>query len=147
MSDSTENETSRNSNNGLAYVHRDGAIFAKIWRNQSEKGDVFYSTTVGKTYTDKQTGEPRDTSNLHKSELLRAQFLIGEAYRTIGQMQELGVEPEHLKPTITQQHSPVSREQTAWLNAPEQSAPNTSVATNGVAMQNETEKSRSPEVE
>lgn len=91
--------------NPPVYVHRDGSVFAKVWENLSDDGRAFYNVTVGKTYTDPNTGKPCDSNNLQKNDLLKAQFLMGEAYRTVGQMQGMQVRPEHTKPPIVQDHT------------------------------------------
>lgn len=61
-----------------AQTLRDGALFAKIWRNSSEKG-TFYSVQLGRTYSDDQ-GNPHDSGSFSNSELLRIARLAQIAY-------------------------------------------------------------------
>ncbi len=61
-----------------AQTLRDGALFAKIWRNSSEKG-AFYSVQLGRTYSDDQ-GNPHESGSFSNSELLRIARLAQIAY-------------------------------------------------------------------
>ena len=67
-------------NNGNAPIHtiRDGAVSAKIWRNEVEAQPLpFYSVTFQRTYTDKATQQVRE-----KGEDIRS--LIWEILRVTG---------------------------------------------------------------
>lgn len=57
---------------------RDGALFAKIWKNPSENG-FRYSVQLGRVYSDEQ-GNLHDTSSFSGSELLRIARLSQVAY-------------------------------------------------------------------
>jgi len=90
MTDATQNtpQAQQAEANGPIYTHWDGPLFAKIWENESDKGGVYHNVTLGKLYTHKPTGETRETGNLQKPDLPRVQYLLGESYRTINQMQQ-----------------------------------------------------------
>lgn len=66
-------------------THRDGAVFAKVWRNEREGGEPFYSVTLGRTYSDPESGEVRESRSFSGTDILKAQAQLGEAYRTITQ--------------------------------------------------------------
>ena len=70
--------SSTNPNTPPANTLRDGALFAKIWRNTSEKG-TFYSVQLGRTYSDDQ-GNLRDSGSFSNGELLRIARLTQIAY-------------------------------------------------------------------
>lgn len=72
----------------LVATHRDGAVAVKVWRNFSNEGEAYYSLTVGRTYTDRETGEPRETHSLQGADILKAQALLGDGYRTIIQQRQ-----------------------------------------------------------
>lgn len=61
-----------------AQTLRDGALFAKIWRNTSEKG-TFYSVQLGRTFTDGQ-GQIQSSDSFSNGELLRIARLAQVAY-------------------------------------------------------------------
>ena len=65
-------------------THRDGAVFVKVWRNEHENGAI-YNATIGRTYTDKETGEIRESRSLSGDDILKVQPLLGKAYETISQ--------------------------------------------------------------
>lgn len=58
-------------------VH-DGAVRAKIWRNEGENG-VFFSTTLSRLYTDSE-GEVQETNSFAGTDLLKASEAAREAY-------------------------------------------------------------------
>lgn len=66
-------------------THRDGALFVKVWKNDREHGNPVYSATIGRTYTDKETGELRESRSLSGNDILKLQPLLGKAYETISQ--------------------------------------------------------------
>jgi hypothetical protein len=70
--------SSTNQTTPPAQTLRDGALFAKIWRNSSEKG-TFYSVQLGRTYSDDQ-GNLHDSGSFSNSELLRIARLAQIAY-------------------------------------------------------------------
>jgi len=116
-------------------THSDGAVFAKVWENQSQKGGVYYNVTSGKYYTDPKSGETRVTHNLQKSDLPKMQFVMGEAYRSISLLQQ----------NIKQENAQEQQNQ-AWLNAPEKQATPSQSPQNGTALHIENGRSQSPEM-
>lgn len=73
---------------------RDGQTFIKIWRNRLPSGDPIYSSTIGYTYTDKQTGKPRDSYSLRDSDLLKLPDLSSRARTSIRHFREADRNPE-----------------------------------------------------
>lgn len=69
--------------NGPMATHKDGALSIKVWRNVSQKGDVYYNTTVQRSYKDAQSDEWRETNNLRPDDLLKVPHLSQEAYQSI----------------------------------------------------------------
>ena len=65
-------------------THRDSAVFVKVWKNEHE-GRAIYNATIGRTYTDKETGEIRESRSLSGNDILKLQPLLGKAYETISQ--------------------------------------------------------------
>lgn len=110
-------------------VLNDGSVVAKIWRNESEKGGVFYNVTLGKLYTDKQSGETRETSSLQKQDLLSAQFLLRECYGKISELQ--------------QQHR--NTENRNWLEPPNQAEKPSGNEPDGSAPHIENGRGRTPD--
>ncbi len=64
-------------------VHRDGAVSTKVWPHVSKQGNVFYTTTLQKTFTDPATGKPRETRSLNEKDLLKVPRLTEQAYDSI----------------------------------------------------------------
>ncbi|MEM9668629.1 MAG: hypothetical protein AAF950_06855 [Pseudomonadota bacterium] len=62
---------------------RDGQTFIKIWRNHLPSGDPIYASKVGYTYTDKQTGKPRDSYSLRDIDLAKMPDLSSRARASI----------------------------------------------------------------
>lgn len=71
--------------NPPVYTHRDGALSAKVWRNETHDGRPFYSVTFARTYTDPETDELRESRSFQQTDVLKIQRLAGQAYQTIGQ--------------------------------------------------------------
>jgi len=76
---------STNRKNAPVATHRDGQTFTKVWGNQNDEGQLRYTTTIGYTYTDKESGEPRESRNLRDSDLLRLPHLATLARDSIRQ--------------------------------------------------------------
>ncbi|MBB4123959.1 hypothetical protein [Martelella radicis] len=63
---------------------RDGAVSAKVWRNDAGDGKAFYAVTFQRVYTDPTTGAVAEARSFQGTELLKLQRLASEAYRAIG---------------------------------------------------------------
>lgn len=87
---STENQGGKNA---PVHTHRDGSVFAKVWENQSSEGRTFHTVTLGKTYTDAD-GNPRETQGFNGVDLLKAQQLSQDAYRTVQHLRQAQVAQE-----------------------------------------------------
>lgn len=74
---------------------RDGAVSLKIWENFSKEGRPFYNVTIGRTYTDKATGQARETTSLHTNDLDKLFYLSTEAKRIIGMVTERNAEMKY----------------------------------------------------
>ena len=61
---------------------RDGALKATIWRNQGKDGD-FYTTTLSRTYQDKETGQYRDSHSFASNEMLRVAELSRRSHNRV----------------------------------------------------------------
>lgn len=113
---------SQQENNGPVEVIRDGAISAKIWRNEVEAQPLpFYSVTFQRTYTDQATQEVRETHSFNGTDLLKVQQLAPEAYRTVSQLRardraELQQEQSPQQDQAQMQYS-LSQQRDAAMNA------------------------------
>ena len=65
------------------HILRNGDVFAKVWRNKSKNGYEYFTTTFGKIYTDRATGEVRETQSFQNADLLKIEQLADEAARDI----------------------------------------------------------------
>ncbi len=74
---------STNGKNPPAATHFDGSTFMKVWRNFNQDKTPRYTTTVGYIYTDKESGEVRESRNLRDSDLLRLPSLAPRARQSI----------------------------------------------------------------
>ncbi len=122
-------------------THRDGAVFAKVWRNVQENGDAFYNVTVGRTFTDKQSGEIRESRSLSGTDILKAQTLLGESYNTISQ--ERAMDRAHAqKPELsTQEPEPAPQ----GLQAQRDAALNNAAPAQGTTAPDTIKPSHTPE--
>lgn len=78
-------DTTPKNPNGPLIAHREpgSAAFVKIWGQQTKEGKPFYTTSVGVTYTDTETGEPRDTNSMSQAEMNKLPRLINLANQTM----------------------------------------------------------------
>lgn len=63
---------------------RDGALYASIWRNESDKG-AFYTVTWGRTFTD-ENDKAKSSDSFSQSDLLKQQNLIPKVYDRIAEL-------------------------------------------------------------
>ena len=70
-------------NNAPVAKHFDGSTFIKVWRNAAQDGSPRYTSTVGYIYTDKESGEVRESRNLRDADLLRLPSLSPRARQSI----------------------------------------------------------------
>lgn len=89
-----------------AATHRDGAVFAKVWRNWSHKGDPFYTLDIGRTYTDVKTGQLRESNSFSGTDILKIGPLSTKAYESIGQLREADRAKERSQVPPEQQGAP-----------------------------------------
>ncbi len=73
---------SENEEKGPLQTLRDGPVFVKLWRQESEKGP-FPTAQIGRTYVDKKTGEYKESHSLSGRDLLKLQALVPDAYKEI----------------------------------------------------------------
>ena len=64
---------------------RDGKLSASIWENTGESGK-FYSVTFQRVYTDKDSGEVKNSSAFSGAEILQIAQLATKAYNEVGEM-------------------------------------------------------------
>ena len=75
------------SNEPVARV-KDGMLQIAIWKNESEKGRSFYSTSaVQRSYKD-DAGNYHETTSLSGTQLLQAARLHAQAYDRIRELEE-----------------------------------------------------------
>ncbi|WP_321337325.1 hypothetical protein [uncultured Cohaesibacter sp.] len=68
---------------------RDGAVSAKIWRNEVESQPLpFYSVTFQRTYTDQATQQVRETHSFNRNEILKVQQLVPRAYEAVNKLRK-----------------------------------------------------------
>ncbi len=79
---------STNRKSAPAKAHFDGSTFIKVWRNAAQDGSPRYTSTVGYIYTDKESGEVRESRNLRDDDLLRLPSLTPRARNTIRQLKK-----------------------------------------------------------
>ena len=80
------NQTS-NPNEPVARI-KDGLLQIAIWKNESEKGRPFYSTSaVQRSYKD-DAGNYRETQSLSGTQLLQAGRLYALAYNRVRELEE-----------------------------------------------------------
>ena len=73
-------------NKGPVHTIRDGAVSAKIWRNEVESQPMpFYSVTFQRTYTDEATQKVRETHSFSNTDILKVQQLAPQAYHAVSQ--------------------------------------------------------------
>lgn len=68
-------------------ILRDGALKISIFHNRGEAGDHF-AMVPGRTYTDKETGEVRESTSLGGSEPLRMAHLLTCGYQRVQFLRE-----------------------------------------------------------
>ena len=67
---------------------KDGLLQIAIWKNQSENGRPFYSTSaLQRSYKD-DAGTYQETTSLSGTQLLQAQRLYGLAYDKVRELEE-----------------------------------------------------------
>jgi hypothetical protein len=64
---------------------RDGALKLSIFRNQNEHGDS-YAMIPGRIYTDKQSGQVRETHSLGGGEALRMAHLLTKGHDRVAEL-------------------------------------------------------------
>ena len=79
-----DNNQSRGRGNRPIETLRDGALKISIFRNRGEQGDS-YAVLPSRIYTDKETGEVRETTSLAGSEPLRMAHLLTKSHERIAE--------------------------------------------------------------
>lgn len=69
-------------------VHREamGSISAAVWLNQSESGDIFYVTTLSRTYRDPESGEWKDSNSFGQRDLLAVAHVAQRAAQKVSEL-------------------------------------------------------------
>jgi hypothetical protein len=68
---------------------KQGGVELSVWRNQTEKGDM-YNTTIRNSYKDDKTGEWKETSSFSPTDLAVLAQLSGQAFQEIGHLKAQG---------------------------------------------------------
>ncbi|MEM7721480.1 MAG: hypothetical protein AAF376_03825 [Pseudomonadota bacterium] len=58
---------------------RNGRLKATVWENQNDKGETYFSTTLAKTYEDRN-GQLKDSHSFGKGELPRVEKLAAKSF-------------------------------------------------------------------
>ncbi|MAF34832.1 hypothetical protein CMO91_03220 [Candidatus Woesearchaeota archaeon] len=66
-------------NAGPVQKFKAGGIFAKVWKNENDKGDYF-TVSLERVYKDKQ-GDWKTTHTMRVNDLPRASVVLDEAFR------------------------------------------------------------------
>jgi hypothetical protein len=123
-------------NNGPVQTLRHKGVFIKLWKQEGPNGP-FITTTMGKTYKDKATGEFKEGHSFTENDLGKLDFLMHDArkeiilwndyHRELARQNDLRTQPQQQAPEPAAQ-APVmdmtaARDQAMAQAAPQQSAP------------------------
>lgn len=135
---------------GKAPIHKvwDGAVSMAIFENFSAEGRPFYNVRIGRTYTDKVTGEARNTQSLRPNDLDKLFYLGTEAKRMIHMLNERNKEVDWSQnqqsqtPNSTQSH--VGLENSAAPAQAQQSPQSQAQPATGLVAQRDTAMANRP---
>jgi hypothetical protein len=65
---------------------RHRSIKATIWRNEGEKGQVFFNVVVSRSFRDKESGDWRETPSIGYDDLMNVAALMYEAHAFISSL-------------------------------------------------------------
>lgn len=130
-----DNDTKSPTGKPPVITHWNEGVFAKVWENTSAKGGTYFNVTSGRLYSDRETGETRETNNLQKADLPKMQYVMGEAYRSISLLQQ----------NIKLENSAEPQKQD-WLEAPKRVEKELTTAENDSPSQIENGRAQSPEM-
>lgn len=91
--------------------HPDGDIVFKVFQNESKNGTKFYNVKPAKIYTDKQTGEFRETSNFRSDDMLKFPDLAAKSRATIQHYQQMDRENAKTQSQVQGSEQPQSQYQ------------------------------------
>ena len=110
MSDNQQSQSGQSSGNAPIHRVRDGAVKMAIFENTSSEGRTFYNVTISRTYTDKNTGEIKETKSLRPSDLDKLFYLTTETKRMISMLNERNRDVERTAPTQDHIHSTIQEQ-------------------------------------
>ena len=64
---------------------KQGGVEVSVWRNSSEKGDM-YNTTIRNSYKDDRSGEWKETMSFSPTDLAVVAQLASQAFQAIGEL-------------------------------------------------------------
>jgi len=64
---------------------KQGGVEVSVWKNHTDKGDLF-NTTIRNSYKDDKSGEWRETTNFSPTDLAVLAQLSGQAFQAIGEL-------------------------------------------------------------
>lgn len=125
--DQSQNQQVQSQKKAPIQTVRDGAVGLKIWENLSSEGRPFYNITIARTYTDKATGDIRETKSLRPNDLDKLFYLGVEAKRMIGMLNERNQEIERSQVQSSQEQAAANIQTQAGgqVNAPPVQSPQT----------------------
>jgi hypothetical protein len=85
--ESNDNETGRGAR--PVKTLKQGGVEVSIWKNSTEKGDMF-NTTIRNSYKDDKTGEWKETASFSPTDLAVLAQLSAQAFQTIVELKSQG---------------------------------------------------------
>ncbi len=98
-------------------THRLGDVSVKIWENHDKENNAYYSVTFQKTYTDRKTGERRETRNFKSDDMYKIPELAEKAQDSVRYFQQQNrdrakvQQQEQGQPEQAQQQAPLEQSQ------------------------------------
>jgi|SRR5580704_14355207 hypothetical protein len=81
--ETSEGETTRGARPVATF--KQGGVEVSVWRNPTDKGDM-YNTTIRNSYKDDKSGEWKETTSFSPADLAVLAQLSGQAFQEIVQM-------------------------------------------------------------
>lgn len=131
---------SNQKNSSPIKVIRDGAVSAKIWRNEVESQPLpYYSVTFARTYTDQATQQVRETHSFNNTDILKVQQLAPQAYQEVTQLRN------HDRAQLQQDQNPQQAQEQAQSQPQQTGLQQQRDAAMNATPQNQQEQQQSPE--
>lgn len=93
MSESNAAAANTNEDSGRAArpaaTFKQGGVEVSVWKNHTEKGDM-YNTTIRNSYKDDASGDWKETTSFSPTDLAVLAQLSGQAFQAIGELKAQG---------------------------------------------------------